>query len=95
MNSEWLDYNCETNGMFLRSFLQGYDYDISNSEEFQINYNNEGIYRCKLKTSKCFKGLVYMVGVNVDTGESCNFAVGDDNIVSWLPPHHEPDLMVG
>ena len=92
-NSEWFDYNSEVNNFHLHTFFREYDY--TNPETFEINYNNEGFYNCKLRTSMCFKGLVYIVGTNIDTNEKRNFAVGDDNIISWKPPYSEPDLMVG
>lgn len=94
--NDWLEYKDEANGEFLRNFFQEYFYkDDVLIDTFTIEYIDGNIYDCVLKTSKSMKGLTYIRGENIDTGEFRNFAVGDDSIIKWLPPVVENDLMVG
>lgn len=91
-NDTWLDYDSEADSYYLHNFIREYDYD--DPTVFQINYNNEEIYYCRLVLSGVFKGLVYISATD-EQGNIRNFAVGDDRIVSWKPPYKAPDLMVG
>lgn len=84
MQTKWFDYNDVSSNSFLRSFIQNYNYD--KPEEFQINYNNEDYYSCRLKVSDCFKGMVYIEAVELNDGTKRNFAIGDDKIIAWTIP---------
>lgn len=92
--NDWLEYSDEANGGVLRTFFQEYFYK-DDYDTFTIEYIDGNIYDCVLKASKSMKGITYIRGKHIDTGEYLNFAVGDDNIIKWIPPVVENDLMVG